>query len=724
MQEQQMEQFKKVFFEECADLLASSETHLSALESEVFNPEDVNAIFRAVHSVKGGAGTFGFNTLVKFAHVFETALDILRSENIDITHEIVDLLLRANDILGALVTNAQTHSHENPAQMDFVQHQLENFIEKREVTTDLPTSPNKKTTSVTEEAKETPEKKFFSIKFQPNLELMRFGNEPYFILRELKKLSGNGHYKAIASTDKVPQFSQYNPENCYLSWTIELETEASETAIRECFEFVEDDCKLTISVKAPSSQKQQKGTKDSPKKVKEQKNPPHEENPSPSHETCVKASSTQSSTNSTKDTSKKSSSSLAEASPVETVNSIRVELDRIDRLVNTVGEMVIKQAMLLDRAQVVQEEQADDRLNGFVKALGELTQHTRELQESVMAIRAQPVKAVFARMPRLVRELSTQLGKDIRIEMLGENTEIDKTVIERLGEPLTHMIRNAVDHGIESPEERYKAGKQAQGHIQLSAEHKSGRIVIQIKDDGKGIKREKILQKAKDQGIVTDDMHLSGEEIDQLIFHPGFSTASQVTNISGRGVGMDVVKKSIQSLGGRVSIHSVEGEGCTFSMLLPLTLAVLDGMIVRVSNECYVVPLINIVETLRPTKNQIHKIVGGSEILDLRSKNIPLVYLHRIFNVSGAVEKPEDAIIVVVETEGGEHIGLVVDELLAQQQVVLKSLEANADPINGISAATILGNGRVSLILDVNALKSIQTQSWEMSHGSSCTTGF
>ncbi len=717
-----MEQFKKVFFEECADLLASSETHLSALESEVFNPEDVNAIFRAVHSVKGGAGTFGFDTLVKFAHVFETALDILRSENIDITHEIVDLLLRANDILGALVTNAQTHSHENPAQMDFVQHQLENFIEKREVTNNLPASSNTKTTA-TEEVKETPGKKLFSIKFQPNLELMRFGNEPYFILRELKKLSGDGHYKATANIDKVPQFSQYNPENCYLSWTIELETEASEAAIRECFEFVEDDCKLTISLKDSSSQKQ-KGTKNSTKKVKEQKTSSQEEKAPASKEPQIKTSQDSSPVSSAKDISKKSSPPPAETTPVETVNSIRVELDRIDRLVNTVGEMVIKQAMLLDRAQVVQGEHADDRLNGFVKALGELTQHTRELQESVMAIRAQPVKAVFARMPRLVRELSTQLGKDIRIEMLGENTEIDKTVIERLGEPLTHMIRNAVDHGIESPEERSKAGKQPQGHIQLSAEHKSGRIVIQIKDDGKGIKREKILQKAKDQGIVTDDMHLSGEEIDQLIFHPGFSTASQVTNISGRGVGMDVVKKSIQSLGGRVSIHSVEGEGCTFNMLLPLTLAVLDGMIVRVSNECYVVPLINIVETLRPTKNQIHKIVGGSEILDLRSKNIPLVYLHRIFNVSGAVENPEHAIIVVVETEGGEHIGLVVDELLAQQQVVLKSLEANADPIDGISAATILGNGRVSLILDVNALKSIQTQSWEMSHGSSCATGF
>jgi two-component system chemotaxis sensor kinase CheA len=322
-----------------------------------------------------------------------------------------------------------------------------------------------------------------------------------------------------------------------------------------------------------------------------------------------------------------------------------------------------------------------------------------------MSIRAQPVKAVFSRMPRLVRELALNLGKDVRLEMDGENTEIDKTVIERLGEPLTHMIRNALDHGIESPEERVRLGKTEYGTIRLSAEHKSGRIVIKIEDDGRGINRERVLEKAKAQGILPPEANPTGEEIDHLVFHPGFSTAAEVTNISGRGVGMDVVKKSIQALGGRITIHSVEGQGCSFNLLLPLTLAVLDGMLVKVGQECFVIPIIHIMETIRPPEKNVHKLVGNLEVLDARNKNIPLVYLHQVFGVEGAITDPTKGIVVIVETEGGEEVGLVVDELVAQQQVVLKSLEANYDPIAGISAATILGNGRVSLILDVNAFK-------------------
>ncbi|HLD95080.1 MAG TPA: chemotaxis protein CheA, partial [Alphaproteobacteria bacterium] len=341
------------------------------------------------------------------------------------------------------------------------------------------------------------------------------------------------------------------------------------------------------------------------------------------------------------------------------------------------------------------------------KSLQELSQHTRELQESVMAIRAQPIKAVFSRFPRLVRELAMELSKDVHLELKGEGTEIDKTVIERLGEPLTHMIRNALDHGIETPEERIKAGKKAQGQILLNAEHRSGRIVIEISDDGKGIDRNRVLTKAKEQGIIKPDGVLPDEEIDQLIFHPGFSTAKEVTNISGRGVGMDVVKRSIQNLGGKINIQSKEGRGCIFTLTLPLTLAVMDGMIIACGEEFYVIPLIHIIETLRPTPIQVQPLIGNHDLLNIRGETIPLIYLFDVFSVKEAIQNPADSIVVVLETEGGEKYGLVVDEILGQQQVVLKSLESNYETIPGISAATILGNGHVALILDISTVKNL-----------------
>jgi len=325
----------------------------------------------------------------------------------------------------------------------------------------------------------------------------------------------------------------------------------------------------------------------------------------------------------------------------------------------------------------------------------------------VMAIRAQPVKSVFARMPRLVREVSAQLGKQARLVTSGENTEIDKTVIEQLSDPLTHLIRNALDHGIENPERRQAKGKPAQGTVQLSAQHRSGRIVIEIRDDGNGIDRERVLAKAREKGLIADNASLGDEEIDNLIFLPGFSTAEAVSNISGRGVGMDVVKRNILALGGRIAIDSRPGAGSCFTLSLPLTLAVLDGMIVSVGRECYVVPLNNIIESLRPRTVDVHPVVGSGDVLAIRGEYAPLVYLHRVFSVPGAVAEPSKGIVVMVETEGGGKVGLVVDDLLGQQQVVVKSLETNYDPVDGIAAATILGNGRVALILDIARLRGM-----------------
>nr|CAM75479.1 Chemotaxis protein histidine kinase and related kinases [Magnetospirillum gryphiswaldense MSR-1] len=368
-----------------------------------------------------------------------------------------------------------------------------------------------------------------------------------------------------------------------------------------------------------------------------------------------------------------------------------------------VGELVITQAMLGQQASGFTVESHPELIQG----LQELSHHTRELQENVMAIRAQPVKALFSKAPRLVRDLSTKLAKQARLVMSGENTEVDKTVIEQLSDPLTHLIRNALDHGIETPEERMAVGKPAEGTIHLAAQHRSGRIFIEIQDDGRGINRERVLAKALEKGLVERGQQLTDEQIDMLIFAPGFSTASEVSDVSGRGVGMDVVRKNIQDVGGRVVVQSTPGAGSRFILSLPLTLAVMDGMLVQVGGQRYVLPLTNIVESLRPTAQQARSLVDVGEVLTIRGEYINLMPLHAIFGIDGAITDPTKGLVVIVETEGGERVGLLVDELLGQQQVVIKSLDSNFRPVRGISAATILGDGRVALILDVSALRQM-----------------
>ena len=386
--------------------------------------------------------------------------------------------------------------------------------------------------------------------------------------------------------------------------------------------------------------------------------------------------------------------------PVHTA-SIRVDLDKVDRLVNMVGELVITQAMLGQQASGFSVESHPELIQG----LQELSHHTRELQESVMAIRAQPVKALFSKAPRLVRDLSAKLNKQARLVMSGENTEVDKTVIEQLSDPLTHLIRNALDHGLETPEERIAVGKPAEGTIHLAAEHRSGRIIIEITDDGRGIDRKRVLEKAMERGLVERGQTLTDEQTDMLIFAPGFSTASAVSDVSGRGVGMDVVRKNIQDVGGRVVVQSTPGAGSRFILSLPLTLAVMDGMLVAIGGQRYVLPLTNIVESLRPAAHQARALVDVGDVLTLRGEYIRLIPLHRLFGIGNAITDPTRGLVVVVETEGGDRVGLLVDELLGQQQVVIKSLDANFRPVEGISAATILGDGRVALILDVGAIR-------------------
>ena len=502
----------------------------------------------------------------------------------------------------------------------------------------------------------------YTISFIPNDNMLETGNEPLLILRELSEL---GEVAIKADCSRIPGLDAIQPESCYVQWGIELTTDKGREKIDEVFEFVDGECALTIESQAEEARSAPPAT--------------------PSAAMAPPAA----------------ANAPATAGPAKpaSVKTIRVDIDKVDRMVNMVGELVITQAMLFAQTKDIPVDQHPMLLRG----IEELSQHTRELQEAVMSLRMQAVKSVFSRMPRLVRDLSTQLGKDIEIEMSGENTEIDKTMIEQLGDPLTHMIRNSIDHGIEMPEDRVAKGKPAQGNINLLADSRGGRIIIEISDDGAGINREKVLGKAKEKGVVSGDVTLTDEEIDNLIFMPGFSTADQVSNISGRGVGMDVVRKNIEGLGGTVHITSKPGEGSVFTVSLPLTLAILDGMVVGAGAEQYIIPIANIIETMRPRKDEVHKIAEGNDLINVRGEFIPLHYLYKSFNIANAIDEPSEALVVLVES-GRDKMGVVVDELVGQQQVVIKSLEENSDPVGGVSGATILGDGHVSLILDIAQL--------------------
>lgn len=714
----ELEQFKQTYFQECEELLAELEESLLALQDNGGDTEALNAAFRAIHSIKGGGGAFGFDRLVAFSHTFETVLDMMRDGRAETSPENVDLSVRASDIVADLVQAARSGSDlpddhgaevfailqaiggaveaddgDEYDDLDFTPVMAENTGNEPEAGEDFddldftPVMVDDAQQGVPVDASPpaadvSGDDVTYTVSLVPHGDMLRHGNEPLLLIRELRVI---GAVAATADVSALPSLDNLVPDEAYIRWSIEVTTPEGRDAVEEVFAFVDDDCRLTIEAQAPEDFSP-------PEPLLPEPIPPEpapaEVPPSPAPAIEVERPAPQ-----------------APPAAKQSSSTIRVDLGKLDGMVNMVGELVITQAMLAQQGQDIPQ----DAHPGLHQGLEELTQHTRELQENVMAMRAQPVKTVFSKLPRLVRELSAQTGKKVNLVMTGETTEIDKTVIEQLSDPLTHMIRNAVDHGIETPEDRAAVGKPAEGTIHVSAEHRGGRIVIEIRDDGKGVDRDRVLKKAIDKGLVAPNAVLSDEDVDNLILLPGFSTAEQISNISGRGVGMDVVVRNIQNLGGSVLIRSTAGQGSCFSMSLPLTLAVLDGMIVRAGDQSYVLPLAVIVESLRPLETDIHPMAGDDNcmVMGIRGEYVPLVFLHRVFNIPSAVPEPWNGLVVIVETEGGGNMGIVVDEILGQQQVVIKSLEENFHRIEGIAAATILGSGRVALILDVVGLKAL-----------------
>ncbi len=654
-----------VFFQECEEHVADLESGLTALECGDRDPELINAVFRAVHSIKGGAGIFELEALVQFAHRFESALAEVRAGRLEATPDIVRVFLRAADTLADLVQAARDGQAVSLDRTGAISQELERLAASEaaafETFDDLDFEPRSIAFKPLPPAAGP---QTWRVRFRPHASLYAKGNEPLVLIRELGRL---GEMAVELDAEQVPTLDAFDAEDSYLSWTITLTTTADEAAILEVFEFVEGDCELVVTPEADVA-------------------PPLAAPAPPARSEAAEPVEPR---------------SAGPAPATMDPTAIRVDLPRVERLVDLVGELVVHQAILAERISA----ETSRRNDSVAQALDDLGQLTRDIQESVMAIRAQPVKAVFQRMARLVREAEAASGKRVRLVVEGEATEVDRTVIERLTEPLTHMVRNAVAHGVESPERRGALGKPVEGLVRISAAQRGGRIVIEVADDGQGLDRERVRALAVARGLVAEDASLADEDVDNLIFAPGFSTADSISDLSGRGVGLDVVRRGVQALGGRISVSSLKGAGSTFTLSLPLTLAVLDGMLVRVGRHALIAPLASLIETVQPRPADIRRLGASASLLSIRGSHVPLIDLGRAL---GYAAVPDEAaphrVALLVEDDASEQAALLVDEVLGQRQVVIKSLEANYRAVDGVAAATILGDGQVALILDIAAV--------------------
>ncbi len=720
------DELKQTFFEETNEGLEAIDAGLTDMRDGAESEDTVNAVFRAIHSVKGGAGVFGFEALVNFAHVFETVLDAIRHGTLQPVPEILDTLFSASDVLADLVAMARNKQETPAGYGDEVRAALEQLMGQGgedageaggadDGFADFAFTPvwiddfETAGESGGADAGGSTGERSLSIGFRPRPEMLA-AQDPLFLLQELRKL---GTLELTAETDALPPLAELAPAASYIGWRGTLRTPWTREDVERVFAFAADQCELDIvEVDAASAPVMidtgmvEAGMGDpasiadaAPAMVPSPDLVPAAE---PMVAEPVSAAEPVPAAAAAAPTAA-APAKEARAPVASAATTIRVELEKIDRVVNMVGEIVIAQAML---GQVVQEL-PPDIMNRVAQRIEDVFHHTRELKNSVMSMRAQPVRTVFQRMTRLVRELAVKTGKRVQLEMQGENTEVDKTVIERLSDPITHIIRNSIDHGIEMPAARVEAGKKEAGTIRLSAEQRGGRIVIEISDDGAGINSERVLKKAREKRLVAPDAVLSPDEVNNLIFLPGFSTAEVVSDLSGRGVGMDVVKRNIQDLGGRITLKSEPGRGMAIELALPLTLAVMDGMIVRVAQETYVMPISAIVECIRPARTDIRPLVGTCGALQIRGSIVPLVYLGDVFDVPGFARDPSECTVIVIEGSDRARIGLVVDELCGHQQVVIKSIEENYGSVPGIAAATILGNGRVAFIVDIEKLSEL-----------------
>ncbi|WP_241595023.1 chemotaxis protein CheA [Rosenbergiella epipactidis] len=635
--------FSQTFFDEADELLADMEQHLLALEPSNPDSEQLNAIFRAAHSIKGGAGTFGFSILQETTHILENILDNARRGELSLTSQLIDLFLETKDIM-----QDQLNAYKSSAQPD--EETFQYICEMlRKIALNPPATAT--STSVVSDVKEAAPPPQTEQTVRIKLSRLKRA-EVDLLLQEINHLG---------SVTLLEQDAE--------SLDLQVNGVSREALIAVlCFIINEDQISFPEIDPSPSL---------------------------PDEEASAKAISPPP----TPPTASKPAAAKAPDS-----GSIRVAVEKVDQLINLVGELVITQSMLLQHVS-----ELEPTLHGALfNTVNQLERNARDLQESVMSIRMMPMEYVFSRFPRLVRDLAAKLGKKVELTLQGGSTELDKSLIERIIDPLTHLVRNSLDHGVESAEKRRAAGKSAEGNLVLSAEHRGGSICIEVTDDGAGLDLDRIYQKALSSGIAVHES-MSPEEIAQLIFAPGFSTAEHVTDVSGRGVGMDVVKRNIQDMGGHVEIATQPGKGTTIRILLPLTLAILDGMSVKSGNEVFIVPVNAVMESLQPRKSELKYLAGGERVLEVRGEYLPLISLANIFDIDSAREDPTEGIVIILQN-AGKRFALLVDYLMGPHQVVVKNLESNYRRVQGISAATIMGDGSVAFIVDVPVLQAVNRE--------------
>lgn len=729
-----LEQFYEVFFEESSELLAEMEACLLGLDVNSPSVEDLNAIFRAAHSIKGGAGTFGFSDMTEMTHMLETLLDRLRKGELSVRSEMVDAFLRAGDVIKDQLAGHRGDGAADPVVVKSVYDQLQKFSEEsshvavaddhdasspqmictsEEEQTDLAEAPKPSAaehsvsdTADSQPATESAVHAVYQIEFSTtglNDELREnlFANLKQQGSLEMAPQSGDAEICQLRLTTQAPEEDVWevlafvvNPALLRIEECAETSALKSDAVPASASDSVAAGSQSNRSIDAKAATISTGGAESAsygffpgaPAAPAEEEAEQIQPEPESSQ-----------STHATGQTHAMTGTSAKAAASVET-NSIRVSIGKVDQMINLVGELVITQAMLAQTASEIDPVISEKLQSG----MNHLERNTRDLQEAVMSIRMLPMSFVFSRYPRVVRDLAAKLNKKVELKTVGEGTELDKGLIEKIADPLTHLVRNSLDHGIELPEKRIAAGKLAKGTITLRAFQQGGSIVIEVGDDGAGLNREKILAKARERGLpVRDDM--PDQEVWMLIFEAGFSTAEKVTDVSGRGVGMDVVKRNIQSMGGRVEVNSVLGVGTRITIRLPLTLAILDGLSVTVGDQMFIVPLTYITESLQPSENDIRTISGRGRVVQVRGEYLPVIALHEIFNIRPKSTEIKDGILVILDADG-HKAAMLVDELIGQHQVVIKSLESNYRRVHGVSGATIMGDGKVALILDTTGL--------------------
>lgn len=701
-----LEQFYEVFFEESSELLADMETCLLRLDVNSPDLEDLNAIFRAAHSIKGGAGTFGFTDMTEMTHMLETLLDKLRKGELEVRSEMVDAFLKAGDVIKGQLAGHRGDGQADPAAAEAVCEELKRLTEETEShamasPVDQPAMDSLEDASALDaEEIDTSKQVTYCIEFSTS------GMTTASIENLFSNLREQGRLENVTPANEEAV--------CHL----QLTTSVSEEDVWEALIFVVNPAELKIEAQAKGVDTGMLDTKGASITDDDEMSlqnmpaapgygffpgapaaPKEDDGAESESQNSLKQMDVTANKNEENVPPKSSAGTNAKsAAPAGENSSIRVSIEKVDQMINLVGELVITQAMLAQTASQVDPVIFEKLLS----SMNQLERNTRDLQESVMSIRMMPISFVFSRYPRVVRDLASKLNKRVELKTVGEGTELDKGLIEKIADPLTHLVRNSLDHGIETPEKRIAAGKPAQGTITLRAFHQGGSIVIEVSDDGGGLHRERILAKAKERGMSIHD-GISDQEVWSLIFEAGFSTAEKVTDVSGRGVGMDVVKRNIQGMGGRIDIDSAFGVGTRISIRLPLTLAILDGLSVAVGDQMFIVPLTYIMESLQPLASDIKTVSGHGRVVQVRGEYLPVIALHEIFNLHPKVNEIHEGILVILEAEG-QKAALFVDDLVGQHQVVIKSLESNYRRVQGVSGATIMGDGKVALILDTVAL--------------------